>query len=112
MIESISALRSRLSCFYRMLEFEMMAVEVLSIHELSGGNRNSISSRNLPQRKWSWWGRAIFYCSEALAPRCEKRTCRLPPRYARSRHAEWGERFFHLVADFLMRQLKFAWPLR
>src|SRR5262249_31659538 len=47
-------------------------------------------------RRWSWWGRVIFYVADvdelydrALAAECQPTTA--------PRDAEWGERFFHLV---------------
>jgi hypothetical protein len=47
-------------------------------------------------RRWSWWGRVIFYVANvdelyyrALAAGCWPTTA--------PRDAEWGERFFHLV---------------
>jgi hypothetical protein len=47
-------------------------------------------------RRWSWWGRVIFYVADvdelydrALAAECQPTTA--------PRDAEWGERFFRLV---------------
>ena len=61
-------------------------------------------------RRWSWWGRVIFYVTDvdelydrALAAGCQLTTA--------PRDAEWGERFFHL-ADPDGHELSFARPLR
>jgi len=61
-------------------------------------------------RRWSWWGRVIFYVADvdelydrALAAGCQPTTA--------PRNAEWGERFFHL-ADPDGHELSFARLLR
>jgi len=61
-------------------------------------------------RRWSWWGRLIFYVSDvdALHSRLVAAGCR--PDTA-PRDAEWGERFFHLT-DPDGHELSFARPLR
>jgi catechol 2,3-dioxygenase-like lactoylglutathione lyase family enzyme len=60
-------------------------------------------------RKWSWWGRVIFYESDvdglhARLVAAGYRTDTTP------RDASWGERFFH-VTDPDGHELSFAWPL-
>ena len=62
------------------------------------------------ERRWSWWGRVIFYVADvdalyerALAAGCQPTTA--------PRDAEWGERFFHLI-DPDGHELSFARPLR
>jgi len=97
--------------FYRMVGFEL----------LYGGEDAAFSSfragpdfMNLiaqpPERRWSWWGRLIFYVSDvdALYSRLVAAGC-LPD--AAPRDAEWGERFFHLT-DPDGHELSFARPLR
>ena len=63
-----------------------------------------------PDRRWSWWGRLIFYHADvdALYARLVAAGCR--PDSA-PRDAEWGERFFH-ITDPDGHQLSFAWPQR
>ncbi len=60
------------------------------------------------ERKWSWWGRVIFYpldvdslYASVIAAGCGPDTA--------SRDTEWGERFFHL-ANPDGHELSFAWP--
>jgi len=103
MIEGISAITlathemSQAVRFYRALGFEV----------LHGGEESSFTSfragtsyLNLiaqpAERRWSWWGRVIFYVTDvdalynrALAAGCQPTTA--------PRDAEWGERFFHLT---------------
>ena len=113
MIEGISALTlgthdmPRAVRFYRVLGFEV----------LHGGEWSSFTSfragpsyLNLidqpTERRWSWWGRVIFYVTDvdvfyerALGAGYE------PPTVPRD-----AERFFHLV-DPDGHELSFAWPL-
>jgi catechol 2,3-dioxygenase-like lactoylglutathione lyase family enzyme len=113
MIEGISAITlathemPRAVRFYRALGFEV----------LHGGEESSFTSfragtgyLNLiaqpAERRWSWWGRVIFYVTDvdalyerALAAGCQPTTA---PRVA-----EWGERFFHLI-DLDRHELSFA----
>src|SRR6266478_4621331 len=59
-------------------------------------------------RRWSWWGRVIFYADvdalygRALAAGYQPTTV--------PRDAEWGERYFHLI-DPDGHELSFARPL-
>ena len=116
MIEGISAVTlgthemPRAVRFYRALGFEV----------LHGGEgspftsfRAGTSYLNLivqpAERRWSWWGRVIFYVTDvdvlyerALGAGYEPATV--------PRDAEWGERFFHLV-DPDGHELSFARPL-
>jgi catechol 2,3-dioxygenase-like lactoylglutathione lyase family enzyme len=115
MIEGISAVTlgthemPRAVQFYRALGFEV----------LHGGEGSSFTSfragtsyLNLivePERRWSWWGRVIFYVTDvdALYERALEAGCQ-PATVPRD--AEWGERFFHLV-DPDGHELSFARPL-
>jgi uncharacterized glyoxalase superfamily protein PhnB len=62
------------------------------------------------ERKWSWWGRVIFYHSDVDALHARVVAAGYRPDTA-PRDAEWGERFFHLT-DPDGHELSFAWPLR
>src|SRR5260221_13640444 len=116
MIESISAITlathemPRAVRFYRALGFEI----------LHGGEDSSFTSfragpnyLNLivqpPERRWSWWGRVIFYASDVDA--LHQRALAGGYRPSTSpRDAEWGERFFHIDAPD-GHELSFARPL-
>lgn len=63
-----------------------------------------------PDRRWAWWGRAIFYVSDVDALYARAVAAGLQPE-APPRDAEWGERYFHLV-DPDGHELSFAKPLR
>jgi uncharacterized glyoxalase superfamily protein PhnB len=116
MVESVSAVTlathnmARAVAFYRLLGFEI-------IH---GGDsaaftsfRAGTSSLNLiaqpAERKWSWWGRVIFYHSDVDTLYASVIAAGYRPD-APPRDAEWGERFFHLT-DPDGHELSFAWPL-
>jgi len=116
MIEGISAVTlgthemPRSVGFYRALGFEV----------LHGGEESSFTSfragtsyLNLiaqpAERRWSWWGRAIFYVADVDALYDRARAAGYQPASA-PRDAEWGERFFHLI-DPDGHELSFARPL-
>ena len=61
------------------------------------------------ERRWSWWGRLIFYASDIDALHARLVAAGYPPDTA-PRDAEWGERFFH-ITDPDGHELSFAWPL-
>jgi catechol 2,3-dioxygenase-like lactoylglutathione lyase family enzyme len=117
MITAISAITlathdmQRAVRFYRLLGFEM----------LYGGEETSFTSfragagflnliRLPPERRWSWWGRVIFYDSDVdgLHARLVATGCRPDTE---PQDAAWGERFFH-ITDPDGHELSFAWPLR
>ena len=97
--------------FYRLLGFEMLyggGDAAFTSFKAGGGFLNLIAEP--AERRWSWWGRVIFYDSDvdALHARLVAagyRTDTAP------RDAEWGERFFH-VTDPDGHELSFARPLR
>jgi uncharacterized glyoxalase superfamily protein PhnB len=102
---------TRAVAFYRVLGFEI-------IH---GGDdaaftsfRAGASFLNLiaqpAERKWSWWGRVIFYHTDIDGLYGSVIAAGYRPDTA-PRDAEWGERFFHLT-DPDGHELSFAWPLR
>jgi catechol 2,3-dioxygenase-like lactoylglutathione lyase family enzyme len=116
MIEGISAVTlgthemPRAVQFYRALGFEV----------LHGGEESSFTSfragtsyLNLivqpAERRWSWWGRVIFYVADVDALHDRALAAGYQPATV-PRDAEWGERFFHLI-DPDGHELSFARPL-
>jgi len=116
MIEGISAITlgthemPRAVRFYRALGFEI----------LHGGEESSFTSfragtgyLNLiaqpAERRWFWWGRAIFYVTDVDALYDRALAAGYQPATV-PRDAEWGERFFHLI-DPDGHELSFARPL-
>jgi catechol 2,3-dioxygenase-like lactoylglutathione lyase family enzyme len=100
MIEGISAVTlvpTKAFRFYRALGFE-----VLHGGEESSftGFRAAASYLNLiaqpAERRWSWWGRVIFYVADVDALYDRALAAGYQPTTA-PRDAEWGERFFHLI---------------
>ncbi len=63
-----------------------------------------------PERRWSWWGRVIFYVEDVDALYARAVAAGLRPQ-APPRDAEWGERYFH-ITDPDGHELSFAVPLR
>jgi uncharacterized glyoxalase superfamily protein PhnB len=97
--------------FYRLLGFEMLyGGEGAGFTSFKAGGTFLNLIAQADERRWSWWGRAIFYHSDVdglyarlvAAGHCPDTT---------PRDAEWGERFFH-VTDPDGHELSFAWPLR
>jgi catechol 2,3-dioxygenase-like lactoylglutathione lyase family enzyme len=92
MIESLSAVTlathnmARAVAFYRMLGFEI-------VHggddEAFTSFRAGTSFLNLVaqpvERRWSWWGRVIFYDSDVDTPLCASDRGRLSTRYSAAR---------------------------
>jgi uncharacterized glyoxalase superfamily protein PhnB len=117
MIESISAVTlathdmRRAVRFYRMLGFQLLygGEDATFSSFRAGGNFLNLIAQS-DERRWSWWGRLIFYESDvdALYSRLVAAGCQ--PDTA-PRDAEWGERFFHLT-DPDGHELSFAQPLR
>ena len=116
MIEGISALTlgthdmARAVRFYRALGFDLLyggeAAAFTSFRADPGYLNLTAQSED---KRWSWWGRAIFYVDDvdalharALAAGCQPST--------QPRDAEWGERYFHL-SDPDGHELSFARPL-
>lgn len=96
--------------FYRSLGFQLRyggeGAEFSSFRV--GPNYLNLSAQ--PQeRRWSWWGRVIFYVSDVDAMYERALALGLEPE-APPRDAEWGERYFHL-SDPDGHQLSFAKPL-
>ena len=116
-VESISAISlathdmARAVQFYRALGFTLRY----------GGEQSSFTSfhagacylnliAQTANRRWSWWGRVIFYVSDVDAFSAQAVAAGLQPDSA-PRDAPWGERFFHL-SDPDGHELSFAQPLR
>ena len=117
MIEGISAITLgthdmwRAVGFYRSLGFDLLhGGEASSFTSFRAGTGYLNLIAQPDQRRWSWWGRVIFYVADvnafydrALAAGCQPT--------AAPRDAEWGERYFHLT-DPDGHELSFARPLR
>jgi catechol 2,3-dioxygenase-like lactoylglutathione lyase family enzyme len=63
-----------------------------------------------PGRRWSWWGRLIFYHADVDGLHARLVAAGFRPD-GPPRDAEWGERFFH-ITDPDGHELSLAWPLR
>ena len=116
MIESISAVTLATHDMRRAVQFYCM----LGFQLIHGGGDAAFSSfragpnfLNLiaqpAERRWSWWGRVIFYDSDIDGLYARVIAAGYRPQAA-PRDAEWGERFFHLT-DPDGHELSFAWPL-
>lgn len=97
--------------FYRLLGFEMLyggEDAGFTSFKAGGGFLNLIAQP--AERRWSWWGRVIFYDSDVDTLHARLVAAGCHPDTA-PRDAEWGERFFH-VTDPDGHELSFAWPIR
>ena len=117
MIEAISAITlgthdmARAVRFYGVLGFQLLyGGEESSFTSLRAGTGylNLVSQPD--ERRWSWWGRVIFYVADVDALYERARAAGYRPASV-PRDAEWGERFFHLV-DPDGHELSFARPLQ
>jgi catechol 2,3-dioxygenase-like lactoylglutathione lyase family enzyme len=117
MIESISAVTLathdmlRAVRFYRALGFEMLhggEEEPFTSFRAGAGYLNLIAQPS--ERRWSWWGRAIFYVSDVDELHQRALAAGYQPSTS-PRDAEWGERFFH-IDDPDGHELSFARPLQ
>jgi catechol 2,3-dioxygenase-like lactoylglutathione lyase family enzyme len=117
MIERISAVTlgthdmRRAVRFYRALGFDILyggEDSTFTSFQAGTGYLNLIAQPE--QRRWSWWGRIIFYVADvdALYDRAAAAGCQ-PSTVPRD--AEWGERYFHLT-DLDGHELSFARPLQ
>jgi catechol 2,3-dioxygenase-like lactoylglutathione lyase family enzyme len=116
MIEGISAITlgthdmPRTVRFYRALGFEVLhGGEAASFTSFRAGAGYLNLIVQPAERRWSWWGRVIFYVADVDAVYGRALEAGLEPA-AVPRDAEWGERYFHLV-DPDGHELSFARPL-
>jgi catechol 2,3-dioxygenase-like lactoylglutathione lyase family enzyme len=117
MIDRISAVTlathdmQRAVRFYRTLGFQLLygGEEAAFTSFRAGPNYLNLIAQPA-ERRWSWWGRLIFYESDVDALYAHVVAAGYCPE-APPRDAEWGERFFHLT-DPDGHELSFAWPLR
>jgi catechol 2,3-dioxygenase-like lactoylglutathione lyase family enzyme len=97
--------------FYRLVGFEMLyGGETASFTSFRAGASYLNLIAQPAHKKWSWWGRAIFYESEIDALYQRLVAAGVKPQ-APPRDASWGERFFH-VTDPDGHEISFAWPLK
>ncbi len=115
-IESISAVTlathdmTRAVRFYRSLGFAIrFGSESSSFTSFQAGSSYLNLISQPADRRWSWWGRVIFYVSDVDALYARALTERLSPTSAPS-DAPWGERYFH-IRDPDGHELSFAMPL-
>ena len=96
--------------FYRALGFEVLHGDEESSFT---SFRVGVSYLNLiaqpAERRWSWWGRVIFYVADVDALYGRALAAGYQPTTV-PRDAEWGERYFHLV-DPDGHEFSFARPL-
>jgi catechol 2,3-dioxygenase-like lactoylglutathione lyase family enzyme len=117
MIEGISAVTlgthdmPRAVRFYRALGLELLhGNEERGFTSFRAGTGYLNLIAQSAERRWSWWGRVIFYVADVDA--IHQRALAAGYRPATSpRDAEWGERFFHMD-DTDGHELSFARPLR
>ena len=116
MVKGISAITlathdmARAVRFYRLLGFQLLyGGEAASFTSFRAGEGYLNLISQPPERRWSWWGRVIFYDSDVDALHARLVAAGLTPDTA-PRDAEWGERFFH-ITDPDGHELSFAWPL-
>ena len=103
MIEGISAVTlgthemPRAVRFYRALGFEVLhGGEDSSFTSFRAGTSYLNLITQPAERRWSWWGRVIFYVADVDALHDRALAAGYQPATV-PRDAEWGERFFHLV---------------
>jgi catechol 2,3-dioxygenase-like lactoylglutathione lyase family enzyme len=97
--------------FYRRLGFDLLyGGEEAGFTSFRAGPDNYLNLIAQPvERRWTWWGRLIFYVEDVDALHAGLVAAGLSPDTA-PRDAEWGERFFHLT-DPDGHELSFARPL-
>jgi catechol 2,3-dioxygenase-like lactoylglutathione lyase family enzyme len=116
MIEAISAITlathdmPRAVRFYASLGFEILyGGESAAFTSFRAGPGYLNLTPQGEDKRWSWWGRVIFYVSDVDATYAQALAAGYRPSTA-PRDAEWGERYFHL-SDPDGHELSFARPL-
>jgi uncharacterized glyoxalase superfamily protein PhnB len=96
--------------FYRLVGFEVLyGGETASFTSFRAGASYLNLIAQPAERRWSWWGRAIFYESDVDGLYDRLVAAGIQPQ-ALPRDAAWGERFFH-VTDPDGHEISFARPL-
>jgi uncharacterized glyoxalase superfamily protein PhnB len=96
--------------FYRLLELPVVhGGEDATFTSFRAGDNFLNLIAQPKERRWSWWGRLIFYHPDVDALHARLVAAGVQPDTA-PRDAPWGERFFHLT-DPDGHELSFAWPL-
>jgi catechol 2,3-dioxygenase-like lactoylglutathione lyase family enzyme len=96
--------------FYRLLELPIVHGGEGSAFTSFRAGDNFLNLIAQPaERRWSSWGRLIFYHSDVDALHARLVAAGIRPDTV-PRDAQWGERFFH-VTDPDGHELSFAWPL-
>ena len=96
--------------FYRIAGFELLyGGEAAGFTSFRAGPGYLNLIAQPAERRWSWWGRVIFYDSDVDGLHARLTAAGYAPLTA-PRDAEWGERYFH-IADPDGHELSFAWPL-
>ncbi|MFL5257344.1 MAG: VOC family protein [Rhodopila sp.] len=116
MIENISAItlathRMTTSVrFYSALGFDLIrgGEDALFTTFRAGTSYVNLTAQS-EERRWSWWGRVIFYVSDVDALHAQAVASGHQPDTV-PRDAPWGERFFH-ITDPDGHELSFARPL-
>ena len=117
MIEGISAITlgthdmARTVRFYRALGFDLLyGDEAAAFTSFRAGPGYLNLTAQPEDKRWSWWGRVIFYVDDVDALHERALAAGYQPS-TQPRDAEWGERYFHL-SDPDGHELSFARPLR
>ena len=96
--------------FYHLLELPIVhGGEDAAFTSLRAGDNFLNLIAQPEERRWSSWGRLIFYHPDVDALYKRLVAAGIQPDTA-PRDAAWGERFFHLT-DPDGHELSFAWPL-
>ena len=96
--------------FYRLLELPIVhGGEDAAFTSFRAGDNFLNLIPQPEERRWSWWGRLIFYDRDVDALYARLVAAGVRPDTA-PRDAAWGERFFHLT-DPDGHELSLAWPL-
>lgn len=103
---------ARAVAFYRGLGFELdyggADAAFTSFRVGRSAHLNLIAAE--ADRRWAWWGRAIFFVSDVDAFHRQAVAAGYAPDFA-PRDAPWGERYFH-ISDPDGHELSFAQPIR